>query len=135
MRLPAAALALQEEEPLPERHRTYAMPSMPCLGYHQYPFPSLLLIDLPALWQPSLPASRVRMSRATPHQYPQSLPSDVIHQNQKKAPQGQAPPSNPSPGTSKTLHIPSTAGECNKHISSALKRQDMTILYVKVQGP
>ena len=68
--LPAAASALQEEEPLPERHRTSAMPSMPCSAYHQYPFPSLLLIDLPALWRPSLPASCVITSRTTSHPYP-----------------------------------------------------------------
>ena len=53
------------------------MPSMPCSAYHQYPFPSLLLIDLPALWQPSLPASCVVMSHATPHQYPRSLPPEA----------------------------------------------------------
>ena len=128
--LPAAASALQEEEPLPEKGKNYATPSMPCSGYHQYPFPSLLLIDLPALWQPSLIASR-----AAPHQYPRSPPPDVIHQSQRQAPQRQAHPSDPSPGTSRTLRIPSTVGECNKPTSSTLKRQDTTILSLARQQP
>ena len=64
---------LQEEEPLPEKHKTCTMPLLRCSAYHQYPFPSLLLIDLPALWQPSLLASHVMMSRAAPHPYPRSL--------------------------------------------------------------
>ena len=134
-RLPAAAPVLREEEPLPEKGKSYATPSMPCSGYHQYPFPSLLLIDLPALWQPSLTASRVATSRAAPHPSPRSPPPDVIHQNQKQALQGQAPPSDPSPGTSKTLRIPSTVGECNKPTSSTLKRQDTTILYLARPQP
>ena len=119
----AAAPVLPEEEPLPEKGRNYAMPSMPCSGYHQYPFPSLLLINLPALWQPSLPASHVAMSRAAPYPSPRSPPPDVIHQNQR-----QAPPSDPSLGTLKTLRIPSIIGECNKPTNNTLKRQDTTIL-------
>ena len=130
MHLPVAAPVLQEGEPLPERHMTYAMPSMPCSACHQYPFPSLLLINPPALWQPSLPASCAAL-----RPYPPSLPPDVIHQSQRQAPQGQAPPSNPSPGTSKTLHIPSTIGECNKPTNSTLKRQDTTILYLTCPQP
>ena len=59
------------------------------------------------------------------------LPSVPIPQ----ALQGQAPPSDSSPGTSKTLHIPSIVGECNKPTSSTLKRQDMTILYLAHPQP
>ena len=80
--LPVAAPVLQEGEPLLEKGKNYATPSMPCSGYHQYPFPSLLLIDLPALWQPSLTASHIATSRAAPHPSPRSLPPDIIHQSQ-----------------------------------------------------
>ena len=106
------------------------MPSMPCSAYHQYPFPSLLLIDLPALWQPSQTASHITTSHTAPHPSPRSPPPDIIHQNQRQAPQRQAHPSNPSPGTSKTLRTPFTVGECSKPTSSTLKRQDMTTLYL-----
>ena len=92
-------------------------------GYHQYPFPSLLLIDLPALWQPSLTASR-----AAPHQYPRSPPPDLIHQSQRQAPQMQDHPSDPLPGTSKTLHIPSTDGACNKPTRNISRGRDTTTL-------
>ena len=127
--LPAAVSVLQEEEPLPEKGKSYAMPSMPCSGYHQYPFPSLLLIDLPALWQPSLTASHVATSRAVPHPSPRSPPPDVTHQNQRQAPQMQAHPSDPLPGISKTLCIPSTNGVCNKPIKNILRGRDTTTLF------
>ena len=61
-------------------------------GLPHYPFPSLLLLDPPALWQPSLPVNHAAMSCATPPQYHQSLPPDLIHQSQN-----QALPNNPSP--------------------------------------
>ena len=127
-RLPAAVSVLQEEEPLPEKGKSYATPSTTCSGYHQYPFPSLLLIDLPALWQPSLLASRVAMSRTAPHQYPRSPPPDLIHQSQRQAPQMQAHPSDLSPGISKTLCIPSTDGACSKPTRNTSRGRDMTTL-------
>ena len=77
-------------------------------GLPHYPFPSLLLLDPPALWQPS---SLVNCT--TLLQYHQSLPPDLTHQSQN-----QAPLSDPSPGTSRTLRIPSINGACNKPTKS-----------------
>ena len=99
-----------------EQRKTYAMPWQTCSVCPRYPFPSLLLLDPPALWQPSPP-----VSRATPLQHHRSLPPDNAHQNQR-----QAPLNDPSPETSKTLRIPSTDGACNKPTRSTSSKPDMT---------
>ena len=107
-----------------EHHKTYVMPWQTCSVCPCYPFPSLLLLDPPALWQPSPPVNYAMTSHATPLQHHRSLLPDVTHQSQSWA-----PPNNPSPGTSKTLHIPSTDGACNKPIRNTLSKQDMTTQY------
>ena len=111
------------ERPL-EQRKTYTMPWQTCSVCPHYPFPSLLLLDPPALWQPSPPVNRTATSRAIPLQHHRSLQPDRIHQSQR-----QAPLNNPSPGTSKILHIPSTDGACNKPTKSTSSKQDMTIQY------
>ena len=45
------------------------MPWQTCLVCPHYPFPSLLLLDPPALWQLSPPVNHAAMSHATPLQY------------------------------------------------------------------
>ena len=107
-----------------EQRKTYAMPWQTCSVCPYYPFPSFLLLDPPALWQPSPPVNHTAMSRATPLQHHQSLLPDHTCQSQR-----QAPLNNPSPGTSKILCIPSTNGACNKHTRNILSRQDMTTQY------
>ena len=107
-----------------EQHKTYAMPWQTCSVCPRYPFPSLLLLDPPALWQPSPLVNRAAMSRATPLQHHQSLLPDHTHQSQR-----QAPLNDPSPGTSKILHIPFTNGACNKPTRSTLSKPDTTIQY------
>ena len=111
------------ERPL-EQRKTYAMPWQTCSVCPRYPFPSLLLLDPPALWQPSLPVNRVATSRATPLQHHRSLPPDRIRQSQR-----QAPLNDPSPGTSKILCIPSTDGACNKPTRSTSSKPDTTTQY------
>ena len=69
-----------------EQCKTYMMPWQTCLVCPRYPFPSLLLLDPPALWQPSPPVNCTAMSRATPLQYHRSLLPDHTHQNQRQAP-------------------------------------------------
>ena len=108
----------------PECCKTYAMPWQTCSVCPCYLFPSLLLLDPPALWQPSPPVNRTMTSCATPCQHHQSLPPDITHQNQS-----QAPPNDPSPETSKILHIPSIDEACNKPTRNTLSRQDMTTPY------
>ena len=49
------------------------MPWQTCSVCPRYPFPSLLLLDPPALWQPSPPVNRTVTSRATPLQHHRSL--------------------------------------------------------------
>ena len=107
-----------------EQCKTYAMPWQTCLVCPHYPFPSLLLLDLPALWQPSPPVNHTATSCATPLLHHRSLLLDVTHQNQR-----QAPLNNPSLGTSKILHIPSTDGACNKLIRNTSSKPDTTIQY------
>ena len=111
------------ERPL-EQCKTYAMPWQTCSVCPRYPFPSLLLLDPPALWQPSPPVSRAARNRATPLQHHRSLLPDHIPQSQR-----QAPLNDPSPGTSKILRIPSTDGACNKPTRNTSSRQDTTIQY------
>ena len=103
----------------PEHRKTYAMPWQICSVCPCYPFSSLLLLDPPALWQPS-----PLVNCTTLLQYYQSLPPDLTHQSQN-----QAPLNNPSPGTSRTLHIPSIDGACNKPTKSTSSRQDTTTQY------
>ena len=95
------------------------IPWQTCLVCPRYPFPSLLLLDPPALWQTSPP-----VSRATPLQHHRSLLPDRIHQSQR-----QAPLNDPSPGTSKILRIPSTNGACNKPTRNTSSKPDMTTQY------
>ena len=111
------------ERPL-EQRKTYVMPWQTCLVCPCYPFPSHLLLDPPALWQPSPPVNRAATSRATPLQHHQSLLPDRIHQSQR-----QAPLNDPSPGTSKILRIPSTDGACNKPTRNTSSKPDTTIQY------
>ena len=108
----------------PEQRKTYAMPWQTCSVCPRYPFPSLLLLDPPALWQPSPPVNRAATSRATLLQHYQSPLPDRIHQNQR-----QAPLNDPSPGTSKILHIPSTNRACNKPTRSISTKPDTTTQY------
>ena len=109
----------REVERLLEQGKTYAMPWQTCSVCPRYPFPSLLLLDPPALWQPSPP-----VNRATPLQHHRFLLPDRIHQNQR-----QAPLNDPSPGTSKILRIPSTDGACNKLTRNTLSKPDTTTQY------
>ena len=95
-------------QPLGQR-KTYVMPWQTCLVCPCYPFPSLLLLDPPALWQSSPPVNCAATSRATSLQHHWSLLPDCIRQSQR-----QAPLNDPSPGTSRILRIPSTDGACNK---------------------
>ena len=111
------------EQPL-EQHKTYTMPWQTCSVCPRYPFPSLLLLDPPALWQPSPPVSRAVRNCATPLQHYRSLLLDRTCQSQR-----QAPLNDPSPGTSKTLCIPSIDGACNKPTRSTLSKPDMTTQY------
>ena len=111
------------ERPL-EQRKTYTMPWQTCSVCPRYPFPSLLLLDPPALWQPSPPVNHAATSRATPLQHHRSLLPDCTHQNQR-----QAPLNDPSPGTSKTLRIPSTDGVCNKHTRNISSKPDTTTQY------
>ena len=69
-----------------DRPKTYMMPWQTCSVCPPYPFPSLLLLDPPALWQPSLPANHSATSCTNLLQHPQSLPSDIIYQSQRQAP-------------------------------------------------
>ena len=114
----------REVERPPEQRKTYAMPWQTCSVCPRYPFPSLLLLDPPALWQPSPPVNRAARNCATPHQHHQSLPPDRTHQNQR-----QAPLNGPLPGTSKTLRIPSTDGACNKPTRNTSSKPDTTTEY------
>ena len=114
----------REVERPPEQRKTYVMPWQTCSVCPRYPFPSLLLLDPPALWQPSPPVNHAVTSRATPLQHCRSLPPDCIHQNQR-----QAPPNDLSPGTSKILPIPSMDGACNKLTRSTSSQPDMTTQY------
>ena len=107
-----------------EQRKTYAMPWQTCSVCPRYPFPSLLLLGPPALWQPSPPVNRVATSRITPLWHHQSLLPDRTHQSQR-----QAPLNDPSLGTSKILCIPSTIGACNKPIRNTSSRQDTTTQY------
>ena len=102
-----------------EHHKTYTMPWQTCLVCPSYPFPSLLLLDPPALWQPSPP-----VNCAIPLLHHQYLPPDLIRQNQNLVLLN-----DPSPGTSKTLGIPFINGTCNKPTRSTLSRQDTTTQY------
>ena len=111
------------ERPL-EQRKTYAMPWQTCSVCPRYPFPSLLLLDPPALWQPSPPVNRAAKNRATPLQHHRSLLPDRIHQSRR-----QAPLNDPSPGTSKTLRIPFIDGACNKPTKSTLSKLDTTTQY------
>ena len=119
-------------KPPPEREagqqlgqrKTYMMPWQTCSVCPRYPFPSLVLLDPPALWQPSSPVNCAATSHATPLQHHRSLLPDRTHQSQR-----QAPLNDPSPGTSRTLRIPSIDGACNKPIRNTLSRQDMTTQY------
>ena len=61
------------------------MPWQTCLVCPRYPFPSLLLLDPPALWQPSLPVNRTAKSHATPLQHHRSPLPDHTHQSQRQA--------------------------------------------------
>ena len=107
-----------------EQCKTYAMPWQICLVCPRYPFPSLLLLDPPALWQPSPPVNRTAKSRATSLQHHQSPLPDHIHQSQR-----QAPLNDPLPGTSKILRIPFTDGACNKPTRNTLSKLDTTTQY------
>ena len=109
----------REVERPPEQCKTYAMPWQTCSVCPRYPFPSLLLLDPPALWQPSPPVSRAARNRTTPPQHHRSLLPDCIHQNQR-----QAPLNDPSPGTSKILRIPSIDGACNKPTRNTSSKPD-----------
>ena len=111
------------ERPL-EQCKTYAMPWQTCSVCPRYPFPSLLLLDPPALWQPSPPVNRAATSRAIPLQHHRSLQPDRTHQSQR-----QAPLNNPSPGTSRILRIPSTDGACNKPTRNTSSKPDTTTQY------
>ena len=102
-----------------EQHKTYTMPWQTCSVCPCYPFPSLLLLDPSALWQPSPPVSRAILLQH--HQSPQP---DRAHQNQR-----QAPLNDPSPGTSKILRIPSTDGACNKLTRSTSSKPDTITQY------
>ena len=104
--------------------KTYVMPWQTCSVCSCYPFPSLLLLDPPALWQPSPPVNRAATSCTTPLQHHGSLPPDHTHQSQR-----QAPLNDPTPGTSRILHTPFTDGACNKPTRNTLSRQDMTTQY------
>ena len=104
-----------------EHRKTYAMPWQTCSVCPRYPFPSFLLLDPPALWQPSPPVNHAAMSCATSLQHYRSLLPDVTHQSQR-----QASLNDPSPRTSRTLHIPSINGACNKPTRNTSSRQDMT---------
>ena len=116
-------LEREAEQPL-EQCKTYVMPWQTCLVCPCYPFPSLLLLDLPALWQPSPSVNRTVTSCATPLQHHRSLLPDRIHQSQR-----QAPLNDPSPGTSKILCIPFTDGACNKHTRNTSSKPDMITQY------
>ena len=107
-----------------EQCKTYTMPWQTCSVCPCYPFPSLLLLDPPALWQPSPPVNCAAKSRATPLLHHRSPLPDHIHQSQR-----QAPLNDPSLGTSKILRIPFTDGACNKPIRNTLSRQDTTTQY------
>ena len=111
------------EQPL-EQRKTYAMPWQTCSVCPRYPFPSLLLLDPPALWQPSPPVNRATKSCTTPLQHHRSLLLDCTHQSQR-----QAPLNNLSPGTSKILRIPFTDGACNKPIRNTSSKPDTTTQY------
>ena len=100
------------------------MPWQTCSVCPRYPFPSLLMLDPPAPWQPSLPVSHTAKSHTTPLQHHRSLLPDRTHQNQR-----QAPLSNLSPGTSKILPIPFTDGACNKPIRNTSSKLDTTTQY------
>ena len=121
--MPVAAPVLLEGELVSERHKTYTMPWKTCLVYPYYPFPSVLLLDPPALWQPSLIASHTTASHASPLQHPQSSPSDIIHQNQRN------PLNDPLPRISRAQPIPSINGEHSKHIRNTLRGRDTITLY------
>ena len=116
-------LEKEAEQPLGQC-KTYAMPWQTCLVCPCYPFPSLLLLDPPALWQPSPPVNHAMTSCTTPLQHHRSLRPDHTHQSQR-----QAPLNDPSLGTSKILRIPSIDGACNKPTRSTLSRQDTTTQY------
>ena len=114
----------REVERPPEQCKTYTMPWQTCSVCPCYPFPSLLLLDPPALWQPSPPVNRAATSRAIPLQYHRSLQPDRTHQSQR-----QAPLNDPSPRTSRILCIPSTDGACNKPTRNTSSKPDTTIQY------
>ena len=114
----------REVERPPEQCKTYVMPWQTCSVCPHYPFPSLLLLDPPALWQPSPPVNRAATSRATPFLHHQSPLPDRTHQSQR-----QAPLNNPSPETSRILRTPFTDGPCNKHTKNTLSGQDTTTQY------
>ena len=69
-RLSTRPLLEREAGQLLEHCKTYTMPWQTCLVCPRYPFPSLLLLDPPALWQPSPPVNRTAISHATLIQYP-----------------------------------------------------------------
>ena len=102
----------------------YTMPWQTCSVCLRYPFPSLLLLDPSALWQPSSPVNHTTMSHATPLQHHQSLLPDHTHQSQR-----QVPLNDPSPGTSRIPRIPFTNGACNKPTRNTSSRQDTTTQY------
>ena len=122
-RLPVAAPVLPEGEPVPERPKTYAMPWQTCSVCPRYPFPSALLLDPPALWQPYHRVSPVTTSRTSLPQYPQSPPPDTIPLNQKNL------PNDPSPGISRTQLTRSIDGEHSKHTRNTSRGRGTTTLY------
>jgi hypothetical protein len=81
--------------------KTYAMPWQTCLACPHYPFHSLLLIDPPPLWQPSLRANHNVTSRASLLQSPQSLRQGNTRQNPRSH------ISNQTSGISRIQPIPS----------------------------
>ena len=118
-------LPLEREAGRPlEQRKTYAIPWQICSVCPRYPVLSLLLLDPPALWQPSPPVNCTATSRATPLQHHWSLLPDCTHQSQR-----QAPLNDPSPGTSRIPYIPFTNGVYNKPTRNTSSRQDMTTQY------
>ena len=71
---------LSEESPLAQNTVCYASPSQPC---SMYPFPLMLIPDLPPLWMPSVKASHVATSHIAHPRNPVSPRPNHSHQKLK----------------------------------------------------
>ena len=76
----STTVKLSEESPLAQSAVRYDSPSQPC---SIYPFPLMLILDLPPLWTPSAKANHIVTSHVTHPWNPVSPQHNHVHQKPK----------------------------------------------------